>query len=229
MTGVRFVYFDLDDTLLDHRRAESLALADLHRQDQVLRDFDIEQVRSAYRVVNSRVWREYSAGKRDKEGTRSGRFELLFESLGVRGNALTAADDYLSAYAHHWSLVEGSLDAYRRVSRRYPVGLLTNGFAEAQRAKLRRFPELAECTETVLISEEVGVMKPQTELFRIAENLAGASADSIVYVGDSLHSDIEGGLAAGWRVLWYNVSGESGPSGVPSFSHWSALPDLLGL
>jgi pyrimidine 5'-nucleotidase len=226
---IRFVYFDLDDTLLDHQEAQSRALEDLHASMLALRGYDLDGVRTAYQTVNGRVWREYAEGTRDKEGTRTGRFQLLFEALGIAGDARQAADLYLAAYATHWSLVDGAWAAYTKIAARFPTGLLTNGFAETQRDKLRRFPLLAESLDALVISEEEGVLKPNIALFRTATERAGVPADSIVYVGDSLRSDILGGLAADWQVVWYTRDGASAPPGVSCFSDWARLPSLLGI
>ncbi|MFT4603693.1 MAG: 5'-nucleotidase [Rhodothermales bacterium] len=230
MNGVRFVYFDLDDTILDHRAAQELALQDLHRDLPALSAVPISKVQSTYRVVNGMVWREYAAGTRSKEGTRSGRFKLLFESLDIDEDAFRAADRYLEAYADHWVLVEGAMEAFERISERFQTGLLTNGFAEAQRAKLVRFPELAAAFSAIVISEEEGVLKPHPKLFRIATLRAGVEPSEILYVGDSLHSDVVGGLNAGWQIAWYtDAPAVAGEPDVPRFSDWGELPGLLGI
>lgn len=226
-TGIKFVYFDLDDTLLDHRAAQDKALGDLHQQLATLRDFPLAKVLSSYRLVNGRVWREYSAGTRNKEGTRSGRFELLFEALGVEDDAMRAADAYLEAYADHWRLIDGALPAFQRIAERYPTGVLTNGFAEAQHAKLARFPELTRRFSSIVVSEEEGILKPHPQLFRIAAERAGAQADEILYVGDSLHSDVVGGMNAGWRVIWYTDGAPAaGEPDVERFADWQDFPGL---
>jgi pyrimidine 5'-nucleotidase len=226
---VRFVYFDLDDTLLDHQKAQNGALEDLHTLMPAFRGSDLARVRTAYQRVNGRVWREYAAGTRDKEGTRTGRFQLLFEALAIAGDAQQAAELYLNAYATHWTIVDGAWSAYSKIAAHFPTGLLTNGFAETQRDKLRRFPRLAESLDALVISEEEGVLKPHVSLFRIATERAGVPAENIVYVGDSLRSDILGGIAADWQVVWYTQDDSQAPDGVPCFADWAQLPNLLGI
>ncbi|MFT5142121.1 MAG: 5'-nucleotidase [Rhodothermales bacterium] len=230
MNGIEFVYFDLDDTILDHKGAQNLALGDLQRLMPELATFPLARILEVYGIVNGRVWKEYAAGTRDKEGTRSGRFELLFDALGVEADAMQAAGSYLQAYSDHWSLIDGSWEAYRHVAQSFPTGLLTNGFAEAQRAKLAKFPVLAKTFSAIVISEEEGVLKPHPELFRIAGARAGVSPDRIAYVGDSLSSDIRGGLRAGWQVVWYtDADAPADLSEVPTFRDWSQLASILGI
>lgn len=229
MMDIDFVYFDLDDTLLDHRRAQDRALADLHGLIPSLSALPLEEVRATYARVNGRVWREYAAGNRDKEGTRSGRFELLFEALGLAEDPMAAADEYLTAYGRHWTLKEGALEALRHIGSILPTGVLTNGFAEAQRAKLARFPEMTSVFASIVISEEEGVLKPHPKLFQVAAERAGAEPARIAYVGDSLTSDVEGGLRAGWQVIWFTEGDPSDAPSVPRFSRWADLPGILGL
>lgn len=230
MTDIRFVYFDLDDTLLDHQLAQHRALSDLHGMMPALGSVSLQRVHSTYREVNGRVWREYASGDRTKEGTRSGRFALLFEALEIEADPILAADRYLEAYADHWELHDGALEVFERVTLRYRTGVLTNGFAEAQRAKLARFPELTASFSAIVISEEEGVLKPHPALFRIATARAGVDPAEILYVGDSLHSDVVGGLNAGWQVAWFTDGPEvAGEPQVFRFSEWGALAELLGV
>ncbi|MBO6575251.1 MAG: HAD-IA family hydrolase [Rhodothermales bacterium] len=228
LDAVRFVYFDLDDTLLDHRAAQDAALADLRDDLRALGAFSLAHVRSSYAAVNRVVWQEYAAGTRDKEGTRSGRFALLFENLGLEEDPVLAADRYLEAYADHWVLLDGASEAVSLIAGKWPVGVLTNGFAEAQRAKLARFPDLTAQFESVVISEEEGVLKPHPKLFRIASQKAGTDPGAILYVGDSISSDVEGGLNAGWQVVWFTAADAQGPD-VPRLCDWTAVHALFGV
>jgi HAD superfamily hydrolase (TIGR01549 family) len=121
----------------------------------------------------------------------------------------------------------GAGEAYSTVAARRRVGILTNGFAETQRAKLDRFPELGRHSSATIISEEVGLMKPDPRLFGWASSHAGVRADRILYVGDSLRSDIQGGLSAGWNVAWIDGAPDRAPDGAFCFSRWEELLDRL--
>ncbi len=174
--AIRFVYFDLDDTILDHARAEKLALQDLHNQTPSVfdgRSFDA--VLSAYREINPIVWKLYSEGNLTKQQAKVGRFTQLLEKLDIESQAsdVLLADAYLSCYADHWSLISGAIEGFLRIARSYPVGILTNGFSEVQRAKLNQFPQLESVSSAVIISEEVGVLKPDPVLFEHAAAAVG--------------------------------------------------------
>jgi len=226
--SIRFVYFDLDDTLLDHTHAEHGALRDMHASsDRPFGDHSFDDVHELYRKINPVVWRKYSAGEFTKRQAKVGRFSQLLEGLGLdSGIDEELAHRYLDTYSNHWQAIEGAFEAFKQVAERLPVGILTNGFVEIQQAKLERFPELKEQSQVVVISEEVGVLKPDPMLFAESARRAGVDPGSILYVGDSLTSDVEGGTGAGWKVAWYSTNDHDHPD-VYSFTDWSTIPGLI--
>ncbi len=229
MNDIRYVWFDLDDTLLDHRGAESRALTALATHHaHFFGDASQSDIHDAYARINGRVWSEYAAGRRDKDGAKYGRFELLLRDLNPAGldNAILLADEYLRLYASYWRWVDGARNALTRIAKHVPVGLMTNGFTEIQHAKLRQFPELSRMCSHIVISEEVGVLKPDIRLFRHAEGLCGHAGDQVLYVGDSLSSDVTGGVGAGWQVAWYGGE-EHDSARVWSFHDWADLEQRL--
>lgn len=227
VSAVRFVYFDIDDTLLDHRAAERAALEDCHtRFAEHFNGHDLADVQATYHAGNVPLWRRYAAGELDRDDVQRLRFEALIDAFDLALDPHTLGEAYLARYAERWEWVGGAEAAFHAIADRYPVGLLTNGFADQQRGKLARFPILRERSQTVVISDEVGVMKPHPQIFAHAAEQAGTEPGAILYVGDSLHSDVEGGQAAGWQVAWYRGDGGNGAF---AFDDWTALTNALGL
>jgi HAD superfamily hydrolase (TIGR01549 family) len=233
----RLVAFDLDDTLLDHKAAERAALADVHRlYEEHIGHHPVEHVHATYHAHNVPLWRDFGAGRIGSADLKRLRSERLLHALGTSGlDPMAFSDAYLDRYAAHWRWAEGARDAYHAVARRYPVGVLTNGFSEQQRAKFARLPEVEALAAFVVVSEEVGVMKPDPALFahvlgtaREASGLNLEPAD-VLYVGDSFHSDVVGGTAAGWRVAWIRGDAEQAPEGATVFRDWADLLALLGI
>jgi putative hydrolase of the HAD superfamily len=87
------------------------------------------------------------------------------------------------------------------LAERYPLTILSNGFKEVQYYKFAH-SGLQDCFRHTIISEEVGVNKPQPEIFRIALQRNGLTADQVVMIGDSYSSDILGAQAAGIDQIW---------------------------
>ncbi len=229
---IRFVYFDLDDTLLDHRAAEQAALADVKAAfPDVFAHVPLEQLHHTYHTINTELWEQYQRGQIDRPALMHARFARLIEALelpGVTSEQLNAC--YMERYRRHWRWVPGAREAFLTVAHHLPVGILTNGFAAVQHAKLARFPELRRYAKALVISEEVGVAKPHPELFTHATRAAGVAPEAILYVGDSFGSDVLGAKNAGWQAAWFTPAAlASVPEGVFVFAHWPELLRWLGL
>ena len=224
---IRFVYFDIDDTLLDHRRAERAALADCQAAFPGLGCHDAAHVSETYHAGNAPLWRSYGDGQITKDFLKRERFARLLAALDAGEDPDTVSTHYLGRYGAHWAWMDGAKAAYEAVAARHPVGLLTNGFTEQQRGKLARFPLLAALAQTVVISEEVGAMKPQPAIFQHAAEVAGAEPGEILYVGDSLHSDVRGGLRAGWQLAWFGGDRHPERAAHPDVFAFSDWADLL--
>lgn len=226
-SAVQFVYFDLDDTLLDHRTAEKAALADCCADHAAhFNGHDLGHVQETYHRHNVPLWKQYAAGEIGRADVQRLRFERLLAEFDIDLDAATFGQAYMQHYAQRWQWMAGAERAFHTVAERFPVGILTNGFADAQHAKLDRFPAMRERSDALVISEEVGVMKPHPAIFAHATEQAGVEAEQILYVGDSLHSDVEGGHGAGWQVAWFRGDA-SLRNDVLTFEDWDVLLDQL--
>ncbi len=199
-----FIYFDLDDTLLDHKKAEQAGLADVHQHFDVFKNIERQQLIDTYHHINKGLWEEYGRGEIDRHILHRRRFEETFVELGIDATLYEEAGKvYMNYYRNHWEWVDGAKEAYEAIAIKYPVGIITNGFAETQWLKIDQFG-FKETARQIVISEEVGVMKPHPKIFDHSTELIGIERDQILYVGDSLTSDVKGGKAAGWQVAWFS-------------------------
>ncbi|MBO6794207.1 MAG: HAD-IA family hydrolase [Balneolaceae bacterium] len=199
----QFIYFDLDDTLLDHKKAEQAGLADVHQHFDVFSDIDLDKLVDVYHHINKGLWEEYGRGEIDRHILHRRRFEETFLELGVDAALYEEAGKvYMNYYRNHWEWVDGAKETYYAIAEKYPVGIITNGFAETQWLKIEQFG-FKETARQIVISEEVGVMKPHPKIFDHSTELVGVDRENILYVGDSPTSDVKGGKDAGWQVAWY--------------------------
>lgn len=202
-TKPKFIYFDLDDTLLDHKKAEKAGLADVHRHFDEIAKVPFDHLISTYHGINKGLWEDYGKGHIDRHILHRKRFEETFLALGIDPSLYEKAGTvYMKYYRNHWEWVRGAKEAYEKVAASYPVGLITNGFAETQKMKIDQFG-FEETAGPIIISEEFGVMKPHPDIFIHAAEKAGTDPKHILYVGDSLTSDVIGGTEAGWQVAWF--------------------------
>jgi putative hydrolase of the HAD superfamily len=203
----KFIYFDLDDTLLDHRAAEVSALSDVHREFEVFTNTSPRDLTDTYHEVNSEQWEKYSRGEVTRQQLQRNRFEQTLQKLDLDDSRYEEIGSYyMQCYRKHWKWIEGAEVAYQKVSQHFPVGILTNGFSETQQKKFEKFG-FYNSARHVVVSEDVGALKPDPRVFKHATDLAGYDADQILYVGDSYTSDIQGGGSFGWNTAWFTESG----------------------
>lgn len=226
-----FIYFDLDDTLLDHKKAEQFGLADVHSHFEEFRSISLEVLIDTYHHINKGLWEEYGKGEIDRHILHRRRFEETFIELGIEASLyLEAGKVYMNYYRNHWEWIDGAQNAYDKIAEKYPVGIITNGFAETQWMKIEQFG-FKESARQIVISEEVGVMKPHPKIFDYSTELVGVARDKILYVGDSITSDVKGGLKAGWKVAWYKSNPTELEAKLPDlcFDDFDVLLEALGV
>jgi putative hydrolase of the HAD superfamily len=206
------LFFDIDDTLVDHRSAEEAAQREtFERFRPLLSGLAFDEWLGTYRAKNRPLWDAYGRGEITRQVLQHRRFRDPLEALGRDPSRSDEVGDfYLSRYREHWTLNEGAEEALEAASRAGFVGLLSNGFVEQQRGKVARF-RLDRWARAVILSEEVGAMKPDRRIFEAAEGAARATGAGRggrrVYVGDSYPHDVLGARAAGWEAILYNPAG----------------------
>lgn len=226
-----FIYFDLDDTLLDHKKAEQNGLADVHGHFDEFKSISLETLIDTYHHINKGLWEEYGRGEIDRHILHRRRFEETFIELEIDPSLYVEAGKvYMSYYRNHWEWIDGAKYAYDRIAEKYNVGIITNGFAETQWMKIDQFG-FKNSARQIVISEEVGVMKPHPKIFDHSTGLAGVERNKILYVGDSISSDVKGGLSAGWKVAWYKSNPTELEATLPDlcFDDFKVLMDALAV
>lgn len=199
----KFIYFDLDDTLLDHKKAEQAGLRDVHEHFDMFNGISIQQLLNTYHYINKGLWEEYGLGEIDRHELHQRRFQETFRDLRIDENMHEEAGKvYMNYYRNHWEWLDGAYESYHKIAQNFEVGIITNGFAETQWLKIDQF-KLKETASHIVISEEVGEMKPHPKVFDHATELAGVNREDILYVGDSFTSDVVGGSKANWKVAWF--------------------------
>ena len=203
------LFFDLDDTLLDHRGSEEAAQRETFEAfPAAFGGRSFEEWIAAYRAANARLWTSYGRGEIGREELHLRRFAEPLGALGLPdGPAEEAGAFYLGRYRRAWRLNEGAEELLAAASELGEVGVLSNGFRELQRAKLARF-ELERWVRHVVLSEEVGAMKPAREIFDAAVRAAcgpdAADGRRKLYLGDHYETDVLGAKRAGWLPVLYN-------------------------
>lgn len=211
MKKYKAVFLDWDDTIGDWTNAEHQALQDIYSNfhlEEIYASFD--DYLAAYKPYNLELWGKYGRGEVTKEKLHFERFYRPIERLALSEErraelAHKMGYDFLQLTNKYFSLLPDSDIIIRALAAKYPLTIISNGFKEVQYYKFAH-SGLQECFAHTIISEEVGINKPQPEIFRIALEKNGVSADETVMIGDSYSSDIAGAKAAGIDQIWIHES-----------------------
>lgn len=207
---LKHVFFDLDHTLWDFDTNARLALEELYERHQ-LKEFGVEAFERfyfMYAAINEKMWEQYRNGLISKENLRVQRFEETFRKLGVPDENIPTNiwDEYLAITPEKTNLIPGAMDLLNWFkSRQIQLHIITNGFRETQKRKLKA-SGLEVFFNSVIISEEVGVQKPHPQIFNHALAQNNARLTDSLYIGDHPEADVRGGINAGLAVAFYNPS-----------------------
>lgn len=207
MKPYKAIFLDWDDTIGDWKGAEHKALQDLYATyhlDALYPTF--EDYLNAYKPYNLELWTLYGRGEVTKERLHFLRFYKPIERLAFSDERLAEmahemGREFLRLTNIYFSVLPGADEVVRLLAQKYPLTIISNGFKEVQYYKFEH-SGLADCFAHTIISEEVGINKPQPEIFRIALDLNGVTADEAVMIGDSYSSDIAGAKNAGIDQIW---------------------------
>ena len=224
---VKSIFLDLDDTILDFRRAERRAIS------ETLRRFGIDPtpaVVDRYHELNRQQWELLEEGKLTRPQVLTRRFDLLFSELGVDRSSQEAQAAYEAQLSQGHFFMPGARELLETLAPRYDLYLATNGTPVVQAGRIQS-AGIAPYFKDIFISERLGANKPSPAFFQAClaaiPNFDPAAA---LVVGDSLTSDIRGARNVGLRSCWYNPEDlPSRPDIVPDYTIHALeeLPPLL--
>ncbi len=198
---IEFLFLDLDDTILDFRKAEHIAIG------KTIRQFGVEpteQIRQRYHIINRWHWEQLEQGLMDREQVLQGRFGVLFSELGVQADPELCARTYEQHLSVGHYFLPGAEEAMESLSKKYRLFLASNGTASVQHGRMTS-ADLYRFFEKVFISQEIGYNKPAKAYFEgCFAQIPGFDPQKAMIVGDTLSSDIQGGINAGIRTCWVN-------------------------
>ncbi|MBC7003220.1 HAD family hydrolase [Photobacterium sp. BZF1] len=202
-TGGAMIFFDLDNTLLDHDGAEQDAICDFAKRyrDEIIDCPDGIEV--MWRTITDEKRQQWRTGKLNFEGLRRARISALFRRPLSEELADRLIDEYYSSYRQYWRLfpdVQPALEKLRNVS---PLAIITNGFTYHQEAKLKT-TGIREFFSYLVISEQVGAAKPDPKIFQHALKQSGKSAAECWYIGNHPLNDATAASELGFKAVWLN-------------------------
>jgi putative hydrolase of the HAD superfamily len=214
----KHIFFDLDHTIWDFDKNAEEALHELYAiyglKELGLNSADL--FIETYTRNNHRLWAEYHVGKITKDQLREARFKQTFLDLGVHPDVIPVGfeDHYVRLCPTKTNLFPDAHETLEYLSSKYVLHLISNGFRESTELKITG-TDIERYFQNVIISEIVGVNKPDKAIFQHALDLAGAAKSESLMIGDSLEADVYGALNFGIDAIYFNPLNLPKPDDVP--------------
>ena len=200
------LFIDLDDTLYDFSTASRESFKETYELLDYSRFFEsFEQYMAIYEPYNLELWRIYGEGKITKEELNKRRYSHPLEVVGINNHELAATfcTEALRRIPTKNTLIPGAKELLDYLKPHYRLHILSNGFKELQSHKMTT-TGILEYFDTLILSEDIGINKPNRELFEYALKRAEANIETSLMIGDMFDTDIEGAANIGMDQLFFN-------------------------
>ena len=218
------ILFDADETLFDFKKSERDAFKNTMFEFNI--DYDENHHLKIYHDINAAIWKEFEEGLITQQKLKVERFKRLSHSLKIRFDEIQFAKSYMNHLANASFLYEDSIDLVESLHKDFRLSIVTNGLKDVQDNRIRK-SIIAKYFDDIVISEEVMVSKPDPKIFEYAlNNINHTDKSNVLIVGDSLTSDIQGGINFGIDTCWFNPNKIVNKTGIkPTYE----ISNLMGL
>lgn len=197
-----FLLLDADNTLLDFDMNERVSLMETFRHFKM--PCGDEELK-LYHEINLMYWNMLAENKIDRQALLIKRFETFFERLGITADPEETENFYRAHLGLGCQLMPGAVEVCNKLRKNHRLYIITNGVSSTQHSRLEG-SGLASLMDGIFISEEIGYNKPSVKFFEyVKEHIEGFDSQKALVVGDSLSSDIRGGIDFGLDTCWINV------------------------
>lgn len=223
------LFFDLDHTIWDFDKNAEETLYELFDLYQIQNktDHSPESFVAIYKLINDKMWDLYRQNLISKAYLRTERFVEAFKEMGVPETEIPNDiwERYIELCPTKTNLIPGAIELLDYLAPKYQLHIITNGFSETQRRKLKH-SQIEHYFSSLTISEEVGAKKPEPQIFHMALTAAKSSKKVGTYIGDNLEADVKGALNVNWNVFWYNPHEQQGMDDYPRLTSIKKLNEL---
>ena len=226
MNKYKYLLFDVDGTLLDFDKAEQYALEYTFRHYDISLTYEINQ---RYEEINKKLWKDFENGLIDKKTVVYSRFVLLFKEFNIPVDGIAFEDDYQKALGQGYFVLPHTIEVLSALYQKYPLYVVTNGVSQTQYSRLEG-TDIKKYFQNIFVSEDIGHQKPSKEYFDYCfKNIDKIDLSKTLIIGDSLSSDIQGGINAGIDTCWFNPNHLDKPGAMSINYEIHDLRELLQL
>ena len=222
----KIILFDADNTLLDFDSGQYVSFR------KVLDWYGIPYTREIYEEyirLNHVFWSAFERGEIASDYVQTQRFCVLFENLGRDINALEANEKYQETLKKQSQLMPYAKEVCSKLSVSKTLAIVTNGIGATQKARMAK-TGIAKYFSHIVVSEDVGFQKPDVRLFNeVFARLGNPNLNDILMVGDSLSSDMQGGINAGIHTCYFNPTNQDSKTEVQPNYRIRDLRELINI
>ena len=221
------ILFDADETLFDFKKSERHAFKSTMLEFNI--DYDENHHLKIYHDINSAIWKEFEEGLITQKKLKVERFKRLSTNLNTIFDEIQFAKSYMNHLANASFLYEDSINLVEWLHKNFRLSIITNGLKDVQDNRIRK-SIISKYFEDIVVSEEVMVSKPDSKIFEYAlNNINHTDKNNVLMVGDSLTSDIQGGINFGIDTCWFNPNKIENKTGIKPTYEISNLLDLKNI
>ncbi len=228
MLNYKYLLFDADGTLYDFKASERIAL------EEVFKHYGIPYTQEnieVYHQANARCWKEFEKDVITMAELKPKRFADFFSLMGIDltlDEAEEASRIYTEGLAEEGIMIEGAIEVLEKLYGKYELVMITNGIANVQRGRIHT-SNTGHFYKDIIISEEIGVQKPKKDFFDITLERIDAASHECLVIGDSLSSDILGGVNSNIDTLYLHLGTQAEGDRIWTYdaASYEELLDLL--
>ena len=204
---IKIVLWDIDGTLTNFKEAESVGIKNCFKKFNLGRC--TKPMLKKYSEINAEYWKKLERKEISKPELLVKRFDDFFSLYNIECDTAAFNEQYQEELRECVILNKNAKETIDTLEKlNIPQYVVTNGLNVSQNKKLRKV-NLEDKFLKVFISDDIGYDKPTPEFFKpVFEEISKAypevNKDEIMIIGDSLTSDIQGGINAGIKTCWYN-------------------------
>lgn len=209
MGKYRTIFIDLDDTIYDFAGASRESFEEAYTLLGYERFFNsFSHFLSLYEPHNLELWGLYGEGKITKAELNKDRYSYPLRMVGIDNQELadTFCREVLSRIPTKNKVIPGAIELLEYLYTKYDLYILSNGFKELQEHKMQT-AGLRQYFKKIVLSEDIGINKPHPELFIHALQVADATIENSIMIGDMFDTDIVGAAGVEMDQIFYNRKG----------------------
>lgn len=221
------ILFDADETLFDFKKSEREAFKNTMLNFNI--EYDENYHLKIYKEINTGIWKEFEQGLITQEKLKTERFKRLSDKLNISFDEINFAKSYMEHLADASFLFDDSMDLIENLNKSYKLSIVTNGLTSVQDKRIRQ-SNIAKYFDAIIISEEILISKPDPKIFEhTLKHMNFFDKSKVLMVGDSLTSDIQGGINFGIDTCWYNPNKVKNETSIKPTYEISSFDELKAL